>query len=107
MKKKMRNIKLILDNSTTPDMFDNHMVNLFSRKTDVILHIDASRYTSLRFKTIMKLLPILDKHRENSRKYLKHTSIVVPNKFILNVINFSLPFIRTEQPVYVHTLSKL
>lgn len=103
----MRNIKLTLDNSTTPDMFDNHMVHLFSSKKDVILDIDASRCTSLRFKTIMKLLPILDKHRNNSRKYLKHTSIVVPNKFISNVINFSLPFIRTEQPVYVRTLSKL
>jgi hypothetical protein len=103
----MRNVKLTLDNSTTPDMFDNEMVNLFSRKTDVILDIDASRCTSLRFKTIMKLLPILDKHRDNSHKYLKHTSIVVPNKFISKVINFSLPFIRTEQPVYVSTLSKL
>lgn len=107
MKTKMRNIKLTLDNSITPDMFDNHMVNLFSPKSNVILNIDASRCTSLRFKTIMKLLPILDKHRESSRKYLKSTTIVVPNKFISNVINFSLPFIRTEQPVHVHTLSKL
>lgn len=98
---------LSVDNSTTPEIFDKHMTNMFSKKKNIILHIDASKCTSLRFKTVMKMMPIINKHRENSRKYLQQTTIIVPNQFITRVINFSLPFVRPEQPVFVKTLSKL
>ena len=97
---------LFIDNSTTPEIFDKHMNNIFSKKKKTILYIDASKCTSLRFKTIMKMMPIINKHRENSRKYLEQTTILVPNQFITRVINFSLPFVRPEQPVYINTLSK-
>ena len=99
--------KIYVDNSTTPDILDENMTNMFSKKQNTILHIDASKCTSLRFKTIMKFMPIFDKHRDNSRKYLRHTTIIAPNKFISRVINFTIPFIRPEQPVFVDTLSKL
>lgn len=98
---------LFVDNSTTPEIFDKHMTNMFSNKKKIILHIDASKCTSLRFKTVMKMMPIINKHRENSRKYLQQTTILVPNQFITRVINFALPFIRPEQPVFINTLSKL
>ena len=55
----------------------------------------------------MKLMPIIEKHRENSRKYLKSTKISVPNKFVAKVISFALPFIKSEQPVYIDTKCKL
>ena len=97
---------IFVDNSTTSEIFDTHMNNMFSKKTKIILHIDASKCTSLRFKTVMKLMPIINKHRENSRKYLQQTTILVPNQFITRVINFSLPFVRPEQPVFINTLSK-
>ena len=98
--------KLYVDNSTTPDIFDKHMTNMFSKKKKTTLQIDASKCTSLRFKTVMNLLPIINKHRESARKYLQQTTILVPNQFITRVINFSLPFVRPEQPVYINTLSK-
>lgn len=101
------NFKISVDNTTTPDIIDENMANIFSKRKHTILHIDASKCTSLRFKTIMKFMPVFNKHRENSRKYLQQTVITVPNQFISKVIKFTLPFIRPEQPVYVNTLSKL
>jgi len=99
--------KISVDNSTTPDIIDENMANMFSKRKHTILHIDASKCTSLRFKTIMKFKPVFDKYRESSRKYLQQTTITVPNQFISKIINFTLPFIRPEQPVFVNTLSKL
>jgi len=53
------------------------------------------------------MMPVIDKHRESSRKYLKETTITVPNPWIARVIRFALPFVRPDQPVFVNTLSKI
>ena len=100
-------VRCSVDDATTPDAFDAHLRAMFARKKDVVLHIDATRCGRLRFKTIMRMMPVIDKHRESSRKYLKKTTITVPNPWIARVIRFALPFVRPDQPVFVNTLSKI
>lgn len=101
------NLTFSVDNHTTSEMFDSCLHSMFSNKKDFILHIDASKCSTFRLKTILKLRPILEKYREDSRKYLKYTTLTVSNPFMARIINFALPFIKAESPIYVHNLSKL
>lgn len=101
------NVTLPVDNHTTFQMIETSFETMFSKKREIILHIDASKCSTFRFKTILKLMPILEKYREDSQKYLKYTTLIVSNPFMARIINFSLPFIKAESPVFVTTLSKL
>jgi len=101
------NFTLSVDNHTTSEMIETSIETMFSKKRNIILHIDASKCSTFRLKTILKLRPILEKYREDSRKYLKHTTLTVSNPFMARIIHFALPFINTESPVYITSLSKL
>lgn len=101
------NFTFSVDNHTTFEMIERTMDTIFSKKREVILNIDASKCTTFRFKTIMRLVPLLEKYHKDSHKYLKHTTIIVSNPFMTNVVNFSLQFIDTPSPVNIYTLSKL
>ena len=50
---------------------------------------------------------MLEKYHEDSRKYLKHTTLTVSNPFMARIIQFSLPFIKADSPIFVTSLSKL
>ena len=101
------NFTFSVDNHTTSEMIETSIKTMFSKKRNIILHIDASKCSTFRFKTILNLIPMLEKYHEDSRNYLKHTTLTVSNPFMARIIHFSLPFIKADSPIFVTTLSKL
>ena len=91
-----------MTDDTTPTDMDRYFTNLWKYKQKLILTFDTSQCDRISFRQIMKLRPVLNKHRVNSRKYIKHTTIIVKNGITCNLLKLALCFIRTENPVYVN-----
>ena len=49
----------------------------------------------------MKMKSVLNKHRENSRKFIEHSNIIVKSNLAKNILRTAIAVIRTERPVYV------
>jgi hypothetical protein len=50
----------------------------------------------------MKMKSVLNKHRENSRKFIEYSNIMVTSNVAKHILRTALAIIRTERPVYVH-----
>ena len=103
---RVRVLTLTVDNKTTPQDFDEGMRAMFARRREIEIQVDATRCSALSFKRIMRILPVVEKHRENARRYVKHTTVTVANPWIARVVRFSIPFVRPESPVFVNTFKQ-
>jgi len=93
--------KYIMKDDTTCEDFDRKMKHMYKQKRNVRLYLDVSKCSIINMKNIISLKPILDKHRESSRKWLESTTICVHNRVTASFIQCILPFIKNEKPVYI------
>jgi len=47
---------------------------------------------------------VLDKHRNNSKKYIEYTTIMVKSRLVKNLLRVGLSILKSERPVYIETL---
>tara|TARA_Y100000389_G_scaffold134961_1_gene132454 strand:- start:369 stop:677 length:309 start_codon:yes stop_codon:yes gene_type:complete len=98
----MYKIDLTIDDKCNFEMFDKYMTNIFSkRKTIDILRIDTTPCSMINAKQIMTLVPVINKHRENSKRFLKQTEISVANVWVARLLRCVLPIMKPEQPTHV------
>jgi hypothetical protein len=62
---------------------------------------DTTQCCRLSLRRAMKMKSVLNKHRENSRKFIEHSNIIVKSNLAKNILRTALAVIRTERPVYV------
>ena len=103
MNMKQTESTLVVNKETTPQMVDQHMCAMFSKHVSIdVLHIDASQCPVLSFTKVKSILPVIQKYRSHSRKYLKQTRIITSNRWVARIIRTVLPLVKPEQPVSVN-----
>lgn len=94
--------RLTLSNNTTAEEVDTFFSNVWkSNTTKTHIIIDTSNCTNISIKKIVSFKHVLDKHRENSRKHIDYSTVVVKNTIVAAIIRTSLCILKTERPVRI------
>jgi hypothetical protein len=90
----------ITDHTSAEDL-DSYFNQIWKHQEKVVLFFDTTQCSRITLGRALKMKSVLDKHRENSRKFIDHSNIMVKSGFARNVLRTALAIIRTERPVYV------
>ncbi len=91
-----------ITDETTPEDLDGYFTQIWKHQQRVILVFDTTQCCRLSLRRAMKMKSVLNKHRENSRKFIEYSNIMVTSNLAKNILRTALAIIRTERPVYVH-----
>lgn len=97
----MLTLRIGITDETTPRDMDTYFTRIWCYRQPVVLVFDTTQCESISLRRAMQLKSVLDKHRENSRKFIDHSEILVKSNFTRNVLRTALCIIRTERPVIV------
>jgi hypothetical protein len=98
-----RSIRINLTDSTKPKDLDMHFRRAWLFNEPVRFVMDTTDCQQISLNRILSMKEVLDKHRENSRKYIDHTVVIVKSGFVRFLLRTGLSIIRTERPVYIST----
>jgi hypothetical protein len=98
-----RSIRINLTDSTKPKDLDMHFRRAWLFNEPVQFVMDTTDCRQISLNRILSMKEVLDKHRENSRKYIDHTVVIVKSGFVRFLLRTGLSIIRTERPVYIST----
>ena len=90
-----------ITDETTPEDMDRYFTQIWQHKKKAILVFDTTQCSNVSFRRAMRMKSVLNKHRENSRRFIDHSQILVKSNFVKNVLRTALCIIRTERPVFV------
>ena len=90
-----------ITDETTPEDMDRYFTQIWQHKKKAILVFDTTQCSNVSLRRAMRMKSVLNKHRENSRKFIDHSQILVKSNFVKNVLRTALCIIRTERPVVV------
>ena len=90
-----------ITDETTPEDMDRYFTQIWQHKKKAILVFDTTQCSNVSLRRAMRMKSVLNKHRENSRKFIHHSQILVKSNFVKNVLRTALCIIRTERPVFV------
>src|SRR6056300_1313066 len=97
----MIRLRIGITDETTPEDLDGYFTQIWKHQKRVILVFDTTQCCHLSLRRALKIKSVLNKHRENSRKFIDHSQILVKSNFVKNVLRTALCIIRTERPVIV------
>lgn len=87
-----------LTDTTNIGDLDHFFTNSYAEKKLVKFVFDA-RECNVTFKKVMGLKPLLEKHRQSTKLYLKNSKIIMKSKILCMVVNSALKLIKPEKPV--------
>jgi hypothetical protein len=90
----------ITDETTTEDM-DRYFTYIWRHNKRVVLVFDTTQCSNITLRRALQMKSVLNKHRENSRRFIDHSQILVKSGFTKNILRAALCIIRTERPVVV------
>lgn len=90
-----------ITNAMTPETLDKLFIELWKPKHKVHLVMDTTR-CDISLRKALSLKNVLDKHREHSKKYVDHTTIIVKSRMVRTILNMALHVLRPERPVNIH-----
>ena len=93
----------ITDTTTSNDM-DSFFYDVWSRNKNVYILLDTTSCKKVSLTRILSIKNVLNKHRNNSKKYIDYTTILVKSRLIKNILRVGLSILRTERPVYIRVL---
>ena len=93
--------KIKIRDSTTPEILDSLFEHAWTYQKPVKFVIDVTGCRNVSLGRILSMKGVLDKHRQNSRKYIEHSEVMVKSRFVKTLLNIGLSIIRTERPVYI------
>ena len=93
--------KIKIRDSTTPDMLDSFFEHAWTHGRPVKFMIDVTGCRNVSLGRILSMKGVLDKHRQNSRRYIEHSEVMVKSRFVKTLLNIGLSIIKTERPVYI------
>ena len=94
------NINIQITNTTTPETLDKLFAELWKPKRKIHLIMDTTG-CDISLKKALSLKSVLDKHREQSKKYVNHTTLFVKSRIVKTIMNTALVVLRPERPVYI------
>ncbi|QIG59842.1 hypothetical protein [Dishui Lake phycodnavirus 3] len=97
----MLTLRIGITDDTTPRDMDTYFTRIWCYRQPVVLVFDTTQCDSISFRRAMQLKSVLDNHRENSRRFIDHSRILVKSHFTKNILRTVLCIIRTERPVFV------
>ena len=93
--------KIKIRDSTTPEILDSLFEHAWTYQKPVKFVIDVTGCRNVSLGRILSMKGVLDKHRQNSRRYIEHSEVMVKSRFVKTLLNIGLSIIRTERPVYI------
>ena len=93
--------KIKIKDTTTPDMMDSFFEDAWTYRKPVKFVIDVTECKKVSLGRILSMKGVLDKHRQNSMRYIEHSEVMVKSRFVKTLLNIGLSIIRTERPVYI------
>ena len=90
----------ITDDTTTVDM-DRYLESVWRHKTSVKLVFDTTQCSRVSLRKALSLRRVLNKHRENARRYIDHSEVLVKSALAKRVLTMALCIIHTERPVKI------
>ena len=96
--------KFKITDTTTPSDMDSFFYDVWSRNVSVYLLLDTTSCKKVSLTRILSIKTVLNKHRNNSKKYIDHTTILVKSRLVKNILRVGLSILRTERPVYISVL---
>ena len=97
----MMTIRLgITDDTTTMDM-DRYLESVWCHNTSVKLVFDTTQCSHISLRKALSLRRVLNRHRENARRYIDHSEVLVKSALVQRVLTMALCIIRTERPVKI------
>jgi hypothetical protein len=97
----MTYVRIGITDDTTPEDMDRYFTHLWRHNKKLVLVFDTTQCSNVSLRRALGIKSILNKHRENSRKFIDHSQILVKSNFVKNVLRTALCIIRTERPVVV------
>lgn len=95
-----------ITDETTPEDLDRYFTHIWQHQKKAVLVFDTTQCSKISLRRAMQMKSVLNKHRENSRKFIDHSQILVTSNFVKNVLRTALCIIRTERPVFVVRIIK-
>ena len=96
--------KFKITDTTTPNDMDSFFYDVWSRNKNVYILLDTRSCKNISLTRIISIKNVLNKHRNNSKKYIDHTTILLKSRLIKNILRVGLSILKTERPVYITTL---
>ena len=93
--------KIKIRDSTTPEILDSLFEHAWTYQKPVKFVIDVTGCRNVSLGRILSMKGVLDKHRQNSRRYIEHSEVMVKSRFVKTLLNIGLSIIKTERPVYI------
>ena len=93
--------RISIEDSTSRDDIDIFLIHLFEKKRKTYLEIDTSNCRKVSVKKILSFKDVLNKHKENTKRYVDKTKIIVKNGFVSKIVKTGLYFLKPEIPVEV------
>jgi hypothetical protein len=97
----MTYVRIGITDDTTPEEMDRYFTQIWRHNRRVVLVFDTTQCDNISLRRALRIKSVLNKHRENSRKFIDHSQILVRSNFTKNILRTALCIIRTERPVVV------
>ena len=97
----MTHVRIGITDDTTPEDMDRYFTQIWRHNRRVVLVFDTTQCDNISLRRALRMKSVLNKHRENSRKFIDHSQILVRSNFTKNILRTALCIIRTERPVVV------
>ena len=101
-----RYVIMNLSDSTTASDVDRHFASLYSGAPErsLVFVFDTSSIQSLTLRTLMRILPVIHKYKDQSERKLVESHVIVPGKCVYNLLRgfIAMPFVKTARPVHLH-----
>jgi|SRR6056300_239366 hypothetical protein len=97
----MTYVRIGITDDTTPEEMDRYFTQIWRHNRRVVLVFDTTQCDNISLRRALRMKSVLNKHRENSRKFIDHSQILVRSNFTKNILRTALCIIRTERPVVV------
>ena len=97
----MKRFTIKIETHTTAPSLDRVLEGIYREKTRVQLNWDLTELTFLDLKNIMLISPVLERHRENTKKYLIINSNIIISQPIFRFIRKGPTNVKTRKPVYI------
>ena len=96
--------KIRITDDTSPSDMDSFFCDVWSRNRSVHLLLDTTQCKRVSLTRILSMKSVLNKHRNNSKKYIEYTTIMVRSRLVKNLLRVGLSILKSERPVYIETL---
>lgn len=97
----MTYVRIGITDDTTPEEMDRYFTRIWRHNRRIVLVFDTTQCSNVSLRRALRMKSVLNKHRENSRKFIDHSQILVRSNFTKNILRTALCIIRTERPVYI------